>query len=934
LTRESTSLALLPARRQERRLALAVVVVSCLVFAAIAPFARQPLTPVPAFLPIYQSALVVSDLITAVLILGQFRILQSRALLVLAGAYLFSALMAVSHTLSFPGLFAPGGLMGAGPQTTAWIYFLWHAAFPLLIIIYSQISAKERVARVAPTRMAPAIFAVVGVALAGAVALTLLTTLGHDLLPPLKNGDVDAPPKVYVAAATWVLTLVAIPVLWWRQRPLTVLNLWLVVVMCAWVFDIALASVLNGGRYAVGWYAGRVYGLVAGSFVLVMLLAENSRLYAELASSRESDSRHAAELAAVLNTVVDGIITTDERGIITNLNPAAVGIFGYEPNEVIGRHMDMLLPAERREQNQQPRILSAGYEGIGKRKDGRTFPMSLATNEMRVGETRHFVGTVRDITEQKEAEAAVMAAKEEADLANKAKSTFLATMSHEIRTPMNGVLAMVELVSLTDLERDQRTMIEVVRDSGRSLLRIIDDILDFSKIEAGKLELRAEVTSVANEIESAHNLFAGSASSRGLFLKHGTDPRISPAVTVDALRLRQILHNLLSNAIKFSSAGGVVELRADLVECNNERDRVRFSVKDSGVGISPEQQSRLFQPFHQANASGTRHIAGTGLGLNISRRLAEMMGGAIEMISAPGKGTEMILTLPLPIADPAQLGDRAKAMSPAAAVVANRREAPSVSEAEREATLVLLAEDQPINRMVMIRQLNTLGYAVEPANDGLEALEMWKSGRFAIVITDCHMPRMDGYELARNIRAIESQRGEGHIPIVACTANALAGEAANCFAAGMDDYLAKPIELARLRDKLDRWLPVPPAQVPDDGHQGMNGTAVLDRTVLAELSGGDPEAERAILADFRRYNAEDRDALIDAVEKRKLDVVIRSSHRIKGACSSLGAMRLSLACERLEAAGHARDWAGIEANMQEFRREFGLLDNQINRGAQ
>jgi signal transduction histidine kinase len=282
----------LSAPRAERRLALAVVLLSTAVFAAAAPFAKLQLAPMPAFLPAYQSALIINDLVTAVLLLGQFGILRSRAMLWLAGAYLFSAFMAVAHALSFPGLFLQAGLLGAGPQTTAWLYFMWHAGFPLLVIAYALAPKDERAARV---KLAPrlAIAGCIGATLALACGLTLFATAGHDFLPTIMAGNRDAPAKVVVATAAWGLCLAALPLLW-RRRPHSVLDLWLMVVMCAWLFDVALAAVLNAGRFDLGWYAGRIYGLLAASFVLIVLLLENGVLYARLARAYAAERRERA----------------------------------------------------------------------------------------------------------------------------------------------------------------------------------------------------------------------------------------------------------------------------------------------------------------------------------------------------------------------------------------------------------------------------------------------------------------------------------------------------------------------------------------------------------------------------------------------------------------------------------------------------------------
>jgi signal transduction histidine kinase len=296
-------LSTLPADRRERRLAMAVVLVSAAVFVAVAPFARRPLVEVPAFLGIYQSALIVCDLITAVLLFGQFAILRSRALLVLASGYLFGAAMAVFHGLSFPGLFAPTGLLGSGPQTTAWLYFFWHLGFPATVIAYALLRDVQT-RRLAP-RAGTAIAAASAAAIAAAGALMLLATAGHDALPVIMRGNADFAAKYAIAWGTALFTLAALPVLW-RRRPLSVLDVWLMVVICAWLFDVALAAVFNAGRFSVGWYAGRIYGLAASSFVLAVLLLENGTLYAQLARALEgarSERRRAEDKTAELNEV-------------------------------------------------------------------------------------------------------------------------------------------------------------------------------------------------------------------------------------------------------------------------------------------------------------------------------------------------------------------------------------------------------------------------------------------------------------------------------------------------------------------------------------------------------------------------------------------------------------------------------------------------------
>ena len=508
--------------------------------------------------------------------------------------------------------------------------------------------------------------------------------------------------------------------------------------------------------------------------------------------------------------------------------------------------------------------------------------------------------------------------REALERATLAKSAFLASMSHEIRTPMIGVTGMVEVLAHTRLDAEQRRALNIIQSSSNSLLQIIGDILDFSKIEAERMELQPVPTSVPRVLQATVANYSGSASSKGLGLSCEVDERIATAHRVDPLRLRQVLSNFLSNAIKFTERGNVqatLQWRGSREVDGEVLDRLCFSVVDSGIGIDGETQGRLFQPFAQADAQTTRRFGGTGLGLVIARELATLMGGEVTMESVPGVGTTLRLLVELPRAPLADV-----VPEPAVAGLATDvalRSLPSVEEAERERSLVLLVDDHPTNRLVIARQLALAGFASEGAEDGRAGLEAWRSGRYALLLSDVHMPHMDGYALARAIRAEEAGQGLARTPIVALTASALKGEAERCLGAGMDDYLAKPVSIATLATVLRRWLPHVAGVADSPAGAGplpqLAQPPPLDPAVLAALTGGDAGETRELLIEFLDSTGNDLAAVEAARNGGDLPGIAREAHKLKGASRMVGALELDQCAGRLEDASRAADWLAVPA---------------------
>ena len=656
-----------------------------------------------------------------------------------------------------------------------------------------------------------------------------------------------------------------------------------------------LAAINNRWRVytpsSANWhdYQRLIYQIIVGAGLLLLgLLAWNAWMRRQI-RQREAAERALGDQFEFMRALVEGtphpIYVRDREGMLRMCNDSYLKVFSAQREDIIGK--------------------SATEGGLGNAFEAREYaadyqrvmasdtalildrPLHIGERELTIyhwilpfrdslGEVQGIIGGWIDISERRQLIEDLQAAKEQADAASRAKSTFLATMSHEIRTPMNAVIGMLEL-ALKRAEHGEldRSAIEVAYSSANDLLDLIGDILDIARIESGRLSLNPERANLRRLVESVLRVFDGLARQKDLELVLELDSRINADVLIDPLRFKQILSNLVSNAIKFTPMGRIKVVLQAAESPDPQLLHLHITVQDSGIGISVEDQQRLFEPFAQADNTGQMARTGAGLGLVICRSLCMMMGGNLSLDSTPGHGTRISMNLVLTTLE--ALSGQPVAEQPAAVAHQTLR--------------ILIVDDHPANRLLLCQQLGYLGHHCEMAENGARGLERWKADDFDLVVADCNMPIMNGYDMTAAIRRQERASERQRCPVWGFTANAQSDEIERCRTAGMDDCLFKPIGLSMLSERLAAIAPLAHTR-----------TLPFSLDSVSNLTGERPEMVERLLAQLLHSNHEDRLALARLTPEKDRRKTRDLAHRIKGAARIITASSVVDACDALELA--------------------------------
>lgn len=509
---------------------------------------------------------------------------------------------------------------------------------------------------------------------------------------------------------------------------------------------------------------------------------------------RESieNKKNNAKLHSIFRTMPDAIFVVNEEGEIETINDKSSAMFGYDENELLGKNINMLIPSAHRERYQNflentlhvknAHLFGRSGEFEAVRKNGSVFPIEVSVGEANTDEGRLFTAIIRDITETKKQHLALVESEKMATMAAQAKSLFLANMSHEIRTPMNGIIGTLSLIEDGNLTDKQKEMLSTVKSCGENLLTIINDILDYSKIESGKFNIENEHFDLFQTVNEILALMSSIGSEKHIAIHKVITGDVPQYVVGDPVRLRQVLINLLSNAIKFSPNGSHVHFKLKAIAKDSQRTTLKFCIEDQGIGMTLEEQGRLFQAFTQAQEGTTRKYGGTGLGLSICQKLLDLMGGKITVESAKDQGSTFSFELEMKIG------------------LAPHTATETVIDSNLSARYpydVLLVEDNLINQVVAKTMLENLGYKPVIANHGLEAVDLFKENYFPLVFMDMQMPVMDGITATQEIL-----KHYQNVKFIAMTANAMREDKDKCFAAGMKGFVTKPIKIQDIAEAI------------------------------------------------------------------------------------------------------------------------------------